>query len=266
MADQFARLADQHGAAQNQLTDRTLVLLSRLWGQVTNHADPAQLTVFARRAATVIRSAETGTGWLTEAYLRQVLRQLGIVVPAGTLVKMPGQLRVDVAMAAVLQRPSETVRYLESTGVAPVEAQARGGERLAVMAQMNVQLAQRLASRQVLVDLDKVTGWRRIIHPELSSTGVCGLCIAAADRIYKRGDLLPIHARCRCTVMPIVGALDPGKHINVVDLDQVYAAAGSNRAAQLKAVKFTVHEHGELGPILAVRGQQFRGVDDVAAA
>ncbi|WP_137160098.1 hypothetical protein [Blastococcus sp. CCUG 61487] len=267
MADPYDRLATRHAARQGQLSDRTIAQLGRLWAAVTDHGDPAQLAAFVGRASTVVRSAELATGRLTEAYLRQVLRQLGVTVPASTLVNLPASLRGGVTLEEVLLRPAATVRYLQSTDVPLSTAAAEGLRRLGAIAATNLQLALTQATVNVLSQTPGTGGYRRILRPYLSRGGSCGLCIAAADRIYGRGDLMPIHAKCKCAVMPITRAGDPGLRLNQRDLDQLYRAAGdSTEGAELKRTRYRVERHGELGPVLVPAGQRFRGVDDVAAS
>ena len=86
----------------------------------------------------------------------------------------------------------------------------------------------------------KATGWRRILHPELPTAAslehgrppppVCGLCVVAADRVYSTDQLKEIHADCRCEVLPVYGAFDPGLQLNRNDLDRLYGAAGGQPA------------------------------------
>lgn len=93
-----------------------------------------------------------------------------------------------------------------------------------------------------------VTGFRRVIRPELSATGTCGLCIAAAGRVYTRGDLMPIHSRCRCEVMPVAGGLDPAATYNDADLRRLYAETGETLRSRL--TRYRVSTDTELGPVL----------------
>ena len=115
---------------------------------------------------------------------------------------------------------------------------------------MDLTMAMRESARTVLADADDVIGYRRVIHPEQSRGGSCGLCVVAADRLYRKSELLPIHGRCRCTIAPVTRAHDPGAELNAADLDQLYGAAGSSRREDLKRVRVTVEQHGELGPQL----------------
>jgi hypothetical protein len=145
--------------------------------------------------------------------------------------------------------------------------------RLAVAAQTDVTLAVREQVRKTLGPLD-ITGYRRILHPELSKTGPCGLCVVAADRIYHKADLHPIHNRCVCEVLPIIGSMDPGIQLNYDDLAKIYEAGGGTggdvvkggkrHSGALKRIRVAMAEHGEIGPVLVNADQQFRGPRQVA--
>lgn len=82
-----------------------------------------------------------------------------------------------------------------------------------------------------------VTRYRRIIHPELSKTGTCGLCVVAADRVYSIAALMPLHGNCHCTVLPIVGDNDPGLRLNDDDLKRIYKEAGGTASAKLRQTR-----------------------------
>lgn len=156
------------------------------------------------------------------------------------------------------------------------------------LADGTVRLAERDASQQALIYLAPrvgITGYRRVIRPELSRTGTCGLCIVASDQVYKTGDLMPLHARCKCEVMPIIGDIDPGSALNNLTLGDLYGAAadsvsdlrrsGERRggpasrsgtaADDLKEVRLQINEHGEWGPVLTDGRHQFTGVDTLVA-
>lgn len=102
-----------------------------------------------------------------------------------------------------------------------------------------------------------VERYRRVIHPELSKTGSCGLCVVAATNTFTRADLMPMHNRCKCTVAPIVGSNDPGLKLNSDDLMTIYKAAGktagrdySTSATDLTKLRVKVVNNSELGPVL----------------
>lgn len=191
----------------------------------------------------------------------------GQALPSPNLILAP--LRNGADMEQVYARPAKLFRRLRSKGVEPAEAFRQAMQLAAVITETNMTLAQRDAFQQTFQKLEKhagITGYRRIVHPELARTGTCGLCIVASDQIYHTGQLLPLHGRCNCTVLPIIGALDPGNSLNGSALGDFYAAAGDSvNADELKKTRFVVNEHGEYGPWLGYEGQQFTGPLDLAA-
>ncbi len=148
-------------------------------------------------------------------------------------------------------------------GDSPEKAQAKAGVRIAVAAQTDVTLAVR-AQYQKTMSAQGALGWRRILHPELSQTGPCALCVVAADRVYGTEDLLPIHNRCVCEVLPVYAGADPGLTLNRRDLNALYAAAGGTTREQLRRVNVVLTEHGELGPILVDGNSHYRSPEEVA--
>ena len=148
-------------------------------------------------------------------------------------------------------------------GDAPEKAQEKAGVRIAIAAQTDVTLAVR-AQYQKTMSAQGALGWRRILHPELSQTGPCALCVVAADRVYRTEDLLPIHNRCCCEVLPVYTGADPGITLNGSDLAALYKAAGGNTREQLRRVNVVLTEHGELGPILVDGNRHYRSPEEVA--
>ena len=127
-------------------------------------------------------------------------------------------------------------------------------ERMERMVNDDIAMAKRDAHRDALANTPaRVTGYRRVVHPELAETGVsCGLCIVASTRIYKKSDLMPIHNLCNCEPVEIVDGLDPGDQINAEDnLFDLYSEAGNTSDGRaLKEQGYTVFDHPELGPVL----------------
>lgn len=126
-------------------------------------------------------------------------------------------------------------------------------ERVTAVANTDTQLVVRAqAQRTMRAGEDKglMTGWRRVIHPELAINGTCGLCVAASDRIYKVSDLQPIHRRCNCVPAPILNGRDPGSLLNAADLTRLYKDAGSTGAKDLKRTRYQISDHSEIGPVL----------------
>lgn len=154
----------------------------------------------------------------------------------------------------VMVRAASEYRYSRSTGVSHTDASRAAETRIDALVDGNLQIARSLVEQRALeqiVDLDRtVVGYRRIIHPELSRGGVCGMCVVAADRTYNVGELKAIHHRCKCTVLPKFKDWDPGLDLNSVDLQALYDAAGGNTPQLLKRVRYRLTAHTELGLML----------------
>lgn len=172
--------------------------------------------------------------------------------------------RVAMDPAVPYGRVADGFRYqVTMLGDSEEKAAEKAAVRIAIAAETDVTLAVR-AQYQKTLGAQGATGWRRILHPELSETGPCGLCAVAADRVYKSEDLLPLHNRCVCEVLPVYGRVDPGITLNGDDLAAVYAAAGGNTREQLRRISVVLTEHGELGPVLVDGNRHYRAPEEVA--
>lgn len=262
------RWVDQQSAAKMSITAGSLSFVGRLVRALAPGGlwyDQRSVDDAARRAAAASASAQRAMASTTQAYLDQVLAAMGAQRPRPRdVAPAPVSLRATPD-ELVWSRPAETYRYERSRGVDDETAIQRAVQRAEQIAATDINLAQREATRRHLTAVPEVRGYRRIIHPERSAGGTCGLCIAAADRLYFVSELLPLHGRCQCTQLPVVGSLDPGKRLNAADLERVYAEAGTTGAADLKATRYRVDEHGELGPVLTAAGSARRTPTRAAA-
>lgn len=261
--------------------------LRALWATVNPYSDKS-VQDFATQAASVMQSAQTASVRGAAAAMAQQLsamgvrtkaqpsnpldvRARGVKVHGGALrlVREPSKVDYvdgsstevsvhDMSTEQIFTRPAVGFRWIESAGGSREDAAQESGLRIDTLVDDNLMLAQRLAQAEMIaqaVDLDnldkaKITGYRRVIHPEMSRGGACGMCIAAADRIYHVAELLPIHTRCKCTIAPVTTEFDPADDLNAADLSQLYSHAGGTSAAHLKRTRYKVDEHGELGPVL----------------
>lgn len=185
---------------------------------------------------------------------------------------------------AAYGRAADSYRYdVLARGMPEEQAHAKALTRAATIARTDIALAIREQWRAGLINRSMVTGFRRILHPELGNGGPpCGLCVVAADRVYRKEELMAIHNNCRCEPLPIVrGYGDPGLRLNEDDLERLYAAAGaaearfrgreptgderSTYAKFLLRTNVAIAEHGELGPVLVDADQAHRGPAQAAA-
>jgi len=266
--DDLLRLVEAQGVAQSKIDELTSAQVVAMLGGIEDWNDHDAITRVADRAGQTVRASAQSSASLADAYIARVLTE-----SVGGYPRSPGALRVVEPLrtgvrswGSIYGRVADTVRFERSRGRSLEEAVAIGLDRADAMVQTDLSLARRDQYRRSLSANPKVKAFRRVIHPELSKSGTCGLCIAAADRRYNRSDLLPLHARCKCTVAPITAAGDPGGTLNDRDLAEVYATSESNKAADLKRVRYQVHEHGELGPVLAKLGDHWRGPTEALAA
>lgn len=255
-------LVDAFAAQRERLVARVLMHVEAdLAGFDSWYSDRLVLEV-AGQVADKVLSGQRGVAQLTDAYLSKVTTMVAgqVISPAGVSPSLGKSLREGQAVLGdVYVRLGADFRWRRSTGLEAAAAQSATLTRAGVMADTDMGLAFR---RQV-VDFNQrrgVSRYRRVIRSEKP----CGLCLAASDRLYSKSDLLPLHGRCRCGVMPVSYASDPGTTLSNADLPELYKAAGGTTAEQLKKVR--VVQHGELGPLLVEKGHHFRGPAAAAAA
>jgi hypothetical protein len=266
--EEALRLVEADALAHSRVEEPTVAQVAALYRGVEDWYDHDEIRQVAEHAGQTVRaSSQTVVSLADAGIVRAVTALVGAAQrPAGAL-RVAGPLRMGVAgWDSVYGRVADTVRLRVHRGEDLTTALDVGLQRADAMVRTDLSLARRAQWRRALSANPKVIGQRRVIHPERSAGGVCGLCIAAADRVYYRDELLPIHDRCKCTVLPILKGFDPGRTLNDDDLAEVYGSAKSNRAADLKRVRYRVREHGELGPVLTDADHHWRGPAEVAAA
>jgi hypothetical protein len=190
----------------------------------------------------------------------------------------------NVEPGKVYGRFADAYRYRVSSGQMDDPTARRYIEQRAqVVADTDIMLADRAQSQRFMSERKPTgtRGYRRVLHPEVAAVPgrepgpPCGLCVVAADRIYTFEELMPIHARCRCTVVAVGSKDDPGFTLNSEDLKAIYQQAGTignhtddgrttTDSAKLKQIRVEVVEHGELGPWLINPTQRFRGPREVS--
>jgi hypothetical protein len=246
------------------LKESTAAVAETAWLGFEEWYNPVLVAAMAREMAGLSTAAQDSVAGLATEFTSQVIAATAatIVIPQPRRLRVP--IRNDVDLRLVHHRPAEAYKRAIATGSTHAEALVKAGIRAKGLAFTDLSLQAR-GAQQAVLDRAGITTFRRVIRPELSKTGTCGMCIVAADQVYNSGDLMPLHPpSCNCVVMPIIGDNDPGRQLNREDLDQLYADAGSNRAEDLRKTRYTVNQHGEFGPTLTKQGDNFRGPDKVA--
>jgi hypothetical protein len=294
-------LIQAQAAVRDQQTKLAQAAVRQAFGAITDWRDPKQTAKAVNAAVKTVTAAQRRVANTTDAYLARSttaitgrradtvgaidVRSLRRKLPQDVIEKLAGGEDITKALAESAQKRVEAVtpeevygripdhvRFVSvSRGISEADAALEGLRRAAAVADTDMMLADRAQVQRFLTQRKPrgVVGYRRVLHPELGSGAPpCGLCVVAATRVYHVEDLMPIHARCRCTVAVITKESDPGLQLNDDDLktvlSTVYGAAGGNTRNRLKTVRVEFAEHGELGPVLVNASQNFRGPSDFA--
>lgn len=232
--------------------------LVAIWQGFDKWYDGDLVIANAARSATITESAQKSIQTQTLSYMKFVYQQFeDLQFPTEAEIDAADDENTLRAISALDEwdRPAEQYRYAKSIGKSDAEAITIALDRVNALADLDLELAMRKESNKIFRATPAITGYRRVLHPELSESGTsCGLCIAASTRVYKKKELLPIHDHCNCGVMPVVGSEDPGNTFNEEDLQQLYTLAGGTSAQALSRVRYKIDDHGELGPYLVEEG------------
>ena len=181
-------------------------------------------------------------------------------VPATKLVTE--NLRNGTTADMVWERPFKEMWGSLKKGNNFTDSLNLGAARANSIARTEMQLAKREAGLYVRDGNSNIVGYLRT----LSGAENCGMCYLASTQRYNRGDLLPIHPGCDCGETPIFGNTDVGQIIDDERLNATHEAVAERfgqfdtGGREIDYRKITIHNHGELGPYLGVKGQKFTKV------
>jgi hypothetical protein len=274
-----AALVYTYQATTQKLRDQLTGFLTALWRSLGTYRN-AQMGQFVSQAVPVVTGAQQQMASLTAAYLAQH-QATALGSPFRPAAVDPAKVTGAAARngtdpAEVYGRPFHLVwRQLADLPNEPgsIEKAIQAGEDRAVQTGLtDLQLTKVRTSQDVLTHDPRVTGYRRVLEGAYS----CALCVVAASGRYHKAQLAAIHPACDCSVSPIYGAHDPWQGPDDAALTAAHAAIAdqfghSSSAARLipggdgtqyRDVLIT-HDHGELGPVLGIRGRPFTGPNDL---
>lgn len=254
-----------HAAA---IRTRVLAAIAAFWAGLDDYRD-TNADHFVRLVGPLAEGGQQATAAATAGYLA-VLEASVTAARAATIQLDPTasstQALRGVSTAELWRRPIIQLRTALAAGRPFPDAVQEGGRRAEQLAATNLQLAKTHAARQVMGGSDQIVGYRR----SLTGGHSCGLCVVASTQRYHKHNLMPIHPGCDCGVIPIFGDVDPGRVIDPDRLEGVHQAIAdrfgtSDPSVQASAYRqaLVTHDHGEIGPVLAVRGQDFTGPADL---
>jgi hypothetical protein len=266
-----------------QLRENLAAFITRLWNSLGTYGN-GKIPEFTRQLIPVVAGSQQQMAAMTSAYLaNQRAAALGAplrVTGVSPRLVTGAAVRNGTAPADVYERPFHTVwRELGAAkdgtaGPMPqeaIDAAIEAGLKAAVSSAMtDLQLTKTRTSRLIVSQDKRAICYRRILEGAYS----CGLCVVASTNRYGKSELMPIHPGCDCSVMPMYDTGEDRLFGEAADAtlasahDAVAATFGASspaasvipgsRGAKYRDVLIT-HQHGELGPVLAVRGQKFTG-------
>lgn len=262
--EQLRRYQQAYAALRAETVRRMLILWDRVGGVSDEDAER-----FVASAVPQVTGAELAAARLAIANIAILARLAtgnGREAPVPTDEVSGAALR-GIEPAEVYLRPIITVRTALAAGKSLSDAVRLGRQRAGVLAETDVILAQRAATRSAVERDKRIVGYRRVLTGKS-----CLFCATASTQRYRRGDLMPIHPRCDCATSPIFGSADPGRVINqnlLADLKSrgpkywqqqgFVGADGSPIEPGSAATPVIIRNHGELGPVLVDRHDHFDG-------
>lgn len=234
---------------------QVLSFAERLWGGLSAWRD-ADIDRLVTALVPVSLGGQQRIAALTDAYMTAMATAAGLPVPpSGTPAsRVTGEVLRGVPPAEVYRRAGVTVWTKLSEGQRLTDAVSAGRARLIDVVATDLQLAKTKTAHAYMARDRTIRGYRRT----LTGSENCRMCVVASTQRYHKRDLMPIHPGCDCGVTPIRGGADPGQVIDPALLDRMRQQA-TDEFGDLDPRNVMVRDHGEIGPLLTVRGQHFDG-------
>ncbi|AQW55287.1 hypothetical protein ACIQPP_05560 [Streptomyces violaceusniger] len=258
-----AALTERYDALSTSLRNRVISFVLDAFDSLGSYRD-AEAAAFIEQVLPTVLAAQQTMGQITDAYLSAMIADMLGSAAAPTGVALDEALR-GVDPAEVYTRPFVTTWTALARGKGYAQAVAEGRTRLLSITETDLQLARTHAAQQCMQ-----RSGAKFFRRRLTGSANCALCTIAATQRYRVERLMPIHPGCDCKVEPLVGNKDPGQIIDERLLREAHdavakgvgASDAGGRAPDYRQVIIT-REHGEYGPLLAVRRHEFTGPDDI---
>lgn len=256
-------LVDAQSKSRQSISDKVIAYLMWLWRGFDGWYKPSLVDEVSQQAWQAVSAGQAATAAVTDQYLAQTssLVRGSPVAPVGVGPDMRKSLRFGVSGPEVQARIASEFRWQVYRNETLDVALAKATDRIetAVSEDLALAVQRQAASFQ---EVRKVRTFMRVTRGE----NTCGLCAAASNQLYFRQDLMPIHARCRCTVIEtspqaarkqrkqkgMRGRDDDGEYMALSDADyqRLTGVTRGLYGRDLKDIRYVVDENGELGPVL----------------
>lgn len=227
-------LTAAHIEAERRIRTEVIARLTAAWHQLPAY-NRENLPQWLAAALPIVAAGQRSSASLTNAY---IARSIGRAPTPIDISQVTGAgVRNGTPPATVYERPFIRVWTALAAGKLYADAVNEGLQRAQSNAAMDVQLSMTHTVAAVASSDPTILGYKRVPDP-----GACDLCTIASEQLYHDDSLMPIHNNCGCGVEIITSKFPP---------------APSDVQTPPDAPQPVVHEHGELGPVLAVAGEHF---------
>lgn len=281
MPNRQAVLAERYRDALIDVRKRVSARVERNW-RTLGSWDQADVDRFLAATLPVVDAGQRRTISLTDAYLARATRTRAVGLPVDDLVG--AAVRNGAEPAVVYTRPFVQLWSALSDGARFMDAMNAAGVRAAQSASTDVSLSMRASADAFQVASpaqatgpaeSKIIGWERVIDPD-----ACAFCATASTQRYKSANLDPLHANCQCGIAPVFRENDRAiRDFNRQVLRNIKDANAGQSGNYWQARHFrvdgqtgevilpevAVHEHGELGAVLADAAHDFTGPAQIPA-
>lgn len=197
-----AALANAHIVGQQRLREIVARAIAAGWTGLSGY-DERDVDAFIERIAPLVLAGQRQSVALMDAYLARALERQPLGINADELTG--AAVRNGTPPEEEWRRPFVTVWTALANGTRYPDAVGAGLARAQAMAATDMQLSMRGAAALIGEADPGIYGYQRVTDGH-----ACTLCRIASTQRYHRGDLMPIHAHCGCSVYPLT---DPSERI-----------------------------------------------------
>jgi hypothetical protein len=228
-----------------RLRDANLIVQARLravieratagaWAQLPAY-DRGNLDEWLSTVLPLVDVAQRRSVALTDAYIARALERPALGIDPTPLIG--AGVRSGVDPETVYTRPFITLWSALRDGVEYDAAVAKGLHRATSTAAMDVQLSHRASYGAIQAADPRIRGYKRV--PDGSA---CKFCVTVAGAFVKSASAMGLHNHCGCGLEPVTADVEATPTPDTV----------------------AVHEHGELGAVLADPAQHFTSLAQLA--
>jgi len=260
----------------HQIRERTVAAATLLWQSSPTLRDD-DIARIKKALIPRVQGAQLQAATLANAYVAGIARAQGVAAVPAPVDRDAILGYRGVPADEVYTRPAVTTYTSLSKGNDFPSAKQAGLARLVSIVATDIQQSRTRQSTAAYQRSDYEYTIRTLTGREN-----CALCVIASTQRYHvaAGELEPIHPGCDCGQKGVKSAGDPGQVIDADLLEQTHAAVAakfgySDSGARVLpdapglnplsdyADLIVTHQHGELGPTLAWRGDHFTSAEDL---